>query len=108
MAVDDIMTKWIRLKALVCSIPSLMACKSVSALAIALHKNYAPDFPNVLTMINWGLAIILSTADGGRDFSRLGLMKSARRNCLPNSTINCLMEISIDSPPLQEFPFQKY
>ena len=53
VTVDDIMTEWIRLKALVCTIPSLMACKSVQSLGIALHKNYASDFPNLLTMIDW-------------------------------------------------------
>ena len=105
--VDSIITEWIRLKALVCTVPSLKACKSVQSLAIALHKKYASDLPNILTMIDWGLAIILSTADSERDFSRLELIKSARRNRLRNSTINCLMEISIDGPPLQDFPFQR-
>ena len=51
------------------------------------------------------MAIPLSTADSERDFSRLGIIKTARRNRLSNETLNHLMEISIDGPSVAKFPF---
>ena len=58
-------------------------------------------------LTDWGPAISLSTADAERDFSLLKLVKSARRSRVSNVTLQHIMAIKIDAPPVEEFPFEE-
>ena len=100
--------EWIHLKSLVRNVPSLQACDTTKTLASELHANAAVYQVRSLTaVLDWGLAITLSTAESERDFSRLGLIKTARRNRLLNTTVNNLMVIALDGPPAKDFKFEE-
>ena len=49
------------------------------------------------------LVVIISTAECERVFSRLKLVKTALRTRLSNSTLEQILQIALNGPPLQEF-----
>ena len=84
---------------------NLQKSSSVEELLQQLHLNHADDFPNLLRIADWSLAIFLSAADCERDFSLLKLVKSARRNRLSNQILEQIMVIKINRPSCEDFPF---
>ena len=61
-------------KSLVAKDDSVHLCKDMQQF---IHEQYKEALPNLL-IADWGLAIPMSTADSERDFSRLGLIKTAK------------------------------
>ena len=84
---------------------TIKATGSVPELVKVLATHHEGEFPNLIKMEDWGLALALSTADCERDFSVLKLIKTARRNRLSNKSLEQIMAIKIDAPPLAAFPF---
>ena len=71
---NETKSEWIELKAAMVNHSNLQKSSSVEELLQQLHLNHADDFPNLLRIADWGLAISLSTADCERDFSLLKLV----------------------------------
>ena len=99
--------EWTHLKSLVATQIHLRNCGSVQSFVQQLHKHHGESLPNILLLANWALSIPFATADCERDLSRLKLIKTDLRSCLKNETLCNLMTISIDGPPVSEFPFPK-
>ena len=102
----DTRVEWVHAKSVIRADTRFHQCKASAELIATLHRHYSWDLPNLLSVADWGLAIPLSTADSERDFSKLKIIKNARRNRLQYATLNRLMQISVDGPPAAEFPFQ--
>ena len=64
-------------------------------------------FPNITKLAAIGLLMPMSTADCERGFSALSRIKTDLRNRLSSNTLNCLMTIAVEGPPLNEFPYEK-
>lgn len=104
---EEARSEWLGLKAAMITHPALRQAGNVSALLQELCKNHQGDYPNLIKIGDWGLAIALSTADAERDFSLLNLVKSARRNRLSSETLQKIMIISSDADQMDKFPFEK-
>ncbi len=104
---DDARSEWLELKATVAHTGNLRKCKDVSDLVQQLLLNHTTDFPNLIKIAEWGLAIPMSTADCERDFSLMKLVKTARRNSLSNKSLEQLMAIKLDAPDIHNFPFDE-
>ena len=104
---DEALTEWLSLKTAMQNHPTLKNAASVPALVQELSKNHSEENLVLRKLADWGLAISLSTADAERDFSLLKLVKSARRSRVSNVTLQHIMAVKIDAPPMEEFPFEE-
>ena len=104
---DEVRTEWLSLKTAMQNHPTLNNAESVLALVQELSKNHSEEYPVLRKLADWGLAISLPTADAEQDFSLLKLGKSARRSRVSNVTLQHIMAIKIDAPPMEEFPFEE-
>lgn len=109
--VDDAQTlrEFSRLKSFVKVKPDLRKLRCIQDLAIQLNQNEdtRSDFPNLLIILDWVLAIPLSNAEAERDFSKLKIVKNRLRNRLEARNLNNLLTISINGPPIDDFDFEK-
>ena len=67
-------------------------------------------YPNFLALANLYLCIPISSVDCERGFSTYNIIKSYLRNRLHVSTVNTLMQMSVETPPLPDlhkFNFEK-
>ena len=64
-------------------------------------------YPNLSVMAGAYRVIPPHTADCERDFSQLKLIKTDIRNRMKEETLDALMRISIDGPPLEQYDFVK-
>ena len=96
-----------KLKSFVKVSPDIRKLRSVQELAIKLNTDQETreDFPSLLKLFDWLLAIPLSNAEAERDFSKLKIIKTRLRNQLGTRNLNNLLQISINGPPLAEFDF---
>ena len=62
-------------------------------------------FPNLSKLAAIGLLMPMSTVDCERGFSALSRIKADARNRLSSRTLNSLMAIAIEGPPIEEFLF---
>ena len=65
------------------------------------------EIPNLLRLADWRLALPLSSVECERDFSRMKLIKTPLRNRLKNTNLSRLIWISVDGPPISEYPFEE-
>ena len=70
-------------------------------------KEFMCMFPSITKLAAIGLLMPMSTADCERGFSALSHIKTDLQNCLSSNTLNCLMTIAVEGPPLNEFPYEK-
>ena len=54
-----------------------------------------------------GVLIPVSTAECERAFSTMNRIKTDLRNHLKTSSLDCLMRISIEGPPIAQFNFER-
>ena len=64
-------------------------------------------YPNLASLACAALVLPMSTVDCERGISALGRIKSKLRNRLAETSLNNLLFISIEGPPLQEFDFDE-
>ena len=64
-------------------------------------------FPQLTKLSTIAALIPVSTAECERAFSSMNRIKTELRNCLKTSTLDCLMRISIEGPPLSVFNFER-
>ena len=64
-------------------------------------------FPSLCKLARIYKVIPPHTADCERDFSRVKLIKTDIRNRMGEDTLDCLLRISVEGPPLEEYPFVK-
>ena len=63
--------------------------------------------PIVSAMLSHGLVLPTATADCQRVFSAVKRIKTCPRNSLKTETLEELMYISIEGPPMEEFNFEE-
>ena len=68
-----------------------------------LLSHYREKFPNLAQLVHILLVIPVSNAKVERGFSTMRRIKSDWRSSLGEETLDHLMRISIDSPPLTQF-----
>ena len=64
-------------------------------------------FPNMSTLAKICRVIPIHTADVKRTFSQLKLIKTSIRNRMQEQTLDSLLRIAIEGPPLNSFPVAK-
>ncbi len=64
-------------------------------------------FPIMSELLSRGLVLPIATADCERGFSAVNRIKTCPRNSLKTDTLEELMYISIEGPPLEEFNFEE-
>ncbi|XP_021373041.1 zinc finger protein 862-like [Mizuhopecten yessoensis] len=70
-----------------------------------VHQHHAETFPNLLKLVQIAILMPYQTADCERGFSNQNNTKTSSRNRLEGKTLNRLMLINIEGPPLREFDF---
>lgn len=114
-------TEFARLKAAVSSRNDLRSVSTVVDLALELNKEESDrqDFPTILKLLDWILAIPLTNAgttivlcflatlvlDAERDFSKLKIIKTRLRSSMKETTLGRLLQISINGPSMDGFDF---
>ena len=68
---------------------------------------YATMFPNLAKLAGIYKVLPPHTADCERDFSNMKLIKTDIRNRMSENTLDCLMRISLEGPPLEKFPYER-
>ena len=63
---------------------------------------YRGIFPETWKLLNITMALPVGTATVERSFSQMKLIKTRLRSCLSDSTLEHLMKISIEGPPLTD------
>eukprot|EP00117_Sycon_ciliatum_P048482 scpid87328/ scgid34510/ len=108
---EAVIEEWRHLKSCIRTVPCLQACATIQNLVSVLCQRQNElrhhDKPNIRLILRWALAIPITTAGSERDFSRMKLIKSALRSSLKDSTLNWLMAVSLDGPPIATFPFME-
>ena len=64
-------------------------------------------YPNLSKLASIAAIIPVSTAECERSFSAMKRIKTALRNRLKTTTLDCLMRVSIEGPFLSEFNFER-
>ena len=98
--------EWLSLKAAMVTHPNLKATKSLEQLICLLITDHAGDYPNMVSIPEWELAICLATAECERDFSLLKLVKTSLRNCLSTKVLERL-DNGNQAQSLDKYPFEK-
>ncbi|XP_053383125.1 E3 SUMO-protein ligase KIAA1586-like [Mercenaria mercenaria] len=78
---------------------------SVSCANLAIKNRHS--YPATAEAAERFLILPVSTADCERGFSKQNLIKTALRNSLSISSLENLMHLSIDGPPLADFPYKR-
>ena len=108
---EAVIEEWRHLKSCIITVPCLQACTTIQDIGSVLCQRQNElrhhNTPNIRLILQWALAIPITTAGSERDFSRMKLIKSALRSSLKDSTLNWLMAVSLDGPPIATFPFMK-
>ncbi|XP_052241384.1 zinc finger protein 862-like [Dreissena polymorpha] len=68
-----------------------------------LLQTQPADIQNILTLVNIMVSISPSSAECERQFSAMKLIKSCRRSHMHQDTLEALMRVHADGPPLQEY-----
>ena len=74
-------------------------------LALVASPRFVELYPNLQKMASVGLVVPTSTVDCERGFSAVKRIKTPLRNHLSHVILQILLFISIEGPPLAEFPF---
>ena len=64
-------------------------------------------YPQLTKLVSIAAIIPVSTAEYERSFSTMNRVKTVLRNCLKTSTLDSLMRIKIEDPPLSQFNFER-
>ena len=72
-----------------------------------IYKFHKDSFPNLFKLAAVALTLPIHTADCERDFSLQNNLKNCQRNRLQAERLDTLMVISVEGPPLEEFPFER-
>ena len=64
-------------------------------------------FPQLSKLATIGALIPVSTAECEHAFSSMNRIKTELRNRLKTSTLDCLMRVSIEGPPLADFNLER-
>ena len=64
-------------------------------------------FPNMCTLAQTCRVIPIHTAGVKRTFSQLKLIKTRTKNIMNDNTLDLLLQIATEGPPVKEFPLQK-
>jgi hypothetical protein len=68
-------------------------------------NNFSDMYPQMATLISIALIIPVSTAPCERGFSAINRIKTKLRNRLHTSTVDTLLRISVEGPPISQFDF---
>lgn len=68
---------------------------------------YTDTFPSITKVAKIYKVIPPHTADCERDFSHMKLIKSDARNRMGENTLDSLLRITLEGPPLEEFPYRR-
>ena len=106
---EESRTEWLSLKAAIKKVSNsnLLTSNSSERLVRLLVSDYAGDYPNMVSILEWGLAICQATAEGELDFSLFKLMKSTHRNHLLTEALERQMAIKCDAPRLHMYPLRR-
>ena len=72
--------------------------------ALCSDSALASIYPNMSVMANICRVVPIHSADVERTFSQLKLIKTSIRNRMNEQTLDSLLRIVIEGPPLQDFP----
>ena len=67
------------------------------------HSPYAKDWSNALTLIQLLFSLPASNGKLERVFSEVNIIKTSKRNLLSNESLDDLLMLSIEGPPLKEY-----
>ncbi|KAH3752654.1 uncharacterized protein LOC127847728 [Dreissena polymorpha] len=68
-----------------------------------LLQTQPADIQNILTLVNIMVSISPSTAECERQFSAMNFIKNSRRYHMNQDTLEALMRVHADGPPLHEY-----
>ncbi len=78
---------------------------NMSNLWSLINQYHKDQFPNMMVLSSLALTAPVHTADCERGFSAQNAVKTAHRNRLSASTVNDLLTVSLEGPPLRENNF---
>ena len=64
-------------------------------------------YPELAKLASYGLILPVNTAACERGFSQLKLIKTSHRNRMKEITLDNLMMIATEGPPIEHFNFEK-
>ena len=84
-------------------------CQSSQQLALEfLNKDACTQiFPTISKLLVHALVLPMSTTDCERCFSAMNCTKTDYRNRMHTETLDCLLRVKIEGPPLQDFNFRE-
>jgi hypothetical protein len=71
---------------------------------LCCDSSWAAIYPNMSTLAKICRVVPIQTADVERTFSQLKLIKTRVRNRMNEKTLDSLLRIAIEGPPISEFP----
>lgn len=71
---------------------------------LCCDSSWAAIYSNMSTLAKICRVVPIQTADVERTFSQLKLIKTRVRNRMNEKTLDCLLRIAIEGPPISEFP----
>lgn len=99
--IDLIREEWVDLKMF--WLKNLLHFKTYKAVWKSILGSYRDKFPNISHVILILLTFPVSNAKVERGFSAMGRVKTDWRSSLKVHTLDCLLRITLEGKPLQEF-----
>jgi hypothetical protein len=103
---DECTSEWECLKSLIHNQYSTMTMRQILRL-LCTDKTLRDMFPQLTKLSTVAALIPVSTAECERAFSAMNRIKTNLRNRLKTQTLDCLMRISIEGPPVSDFNFER-
>ena len=102
---EDTLSEWNLWKMVVKGTLKDKSCQEV--LQLLISSSNAILYPNLAALASVALVLPMSTVDCERGFSALGRIKTKLRNRLLEATLNQLLFVAVEGPPLAEFNFDE-
>ena len=102
---EECVSEWESFKRLIQAYSNLSMAQMVSAMVT--DSNLKQMYPELTKLATIAAVVPVSTAACERAFSAIKRIKTELRNRMKTSTLDCLMRISIEGPPIESFDFEK-
>ena len=99
-------SEWESLKRLFVNSFSHMSMRQMTNL-LCTDPSLQDIYPQFSKLASSAALVPVSTADCKRSFSTMNRVKTKLRNCMTTSTLDSLIRISMEGPPLPQFNFER-
>ena len=101
---EDVLTEWLQFITMVITNYTQFR-SSFTQLSELVHHHLSTPFPSINALYQLAKVLCISSADCERGFSTQNLIKTPKRSCMKEATLEHLQLIRLEGPPLEKFDF---